>query len=231
MAQEARQNLVSELKPDGSIVTNGDRSVEEFLRPLLTDLVPGSTVWGEEFGYEPDAGKGWWLLDPIDGTTNFAFGGPYWGVSVAFMREDQVELAAIHLADLNELYLAELGQGAYVNGEPMPVIPPGAVRSEEIVVYPERMLRKYPTANLPGRMRISGAFVVDGTFTAKQRFRGMVGLSERLYDIAASVLINQEVGAEIRYTSGDAFLLADLKTDAKIDRTWMMFPKDSGFFL
>jgi fructose-1,6-bisphosphatase/inositol monophosphatase family enzyme len=80
-------------------------------------------------------------------------------------------------------------------------------------------------------MRISGAFVVDGTFTATQRFRGMVGMSERLYDIAASVLINQEVGAEIRYTDGDAFLIADLKRDAKIDRPWMMFPSASGFYL
>ena len=59
----------------------------------------------------------------------------------------------------------------------------------------------------------------------------MVGLSERLYDVAASVLINQEVGAEIRYTSGDAFLISDLKAETKIDRPWMMFPKESGFFL
>jgi myo-inositol-1(or 4)-monophosphatase len=80
-------------------------------------------------------------------------------------------------------------------------------------------------------MRISGAFVVDGTFTATQRFRGMIGLSERLYDVAASVLINQEVGAEIRYTSGDAFLISDLKAETKIDRPWMMFPKESNFFL
>lgn len=231
MAQEARKNLVRELKPDGSIVTNGDRSVEEFLRPLLTELVPGSTVWGEEFGYEPDGGKGWWLIDPVDGTTNYAFGGPYWGVSIALIIEDRVQLGAIHLPDLREMYLAEANNGAFMNEVLMPPIPTGPVRSEEIVVYPERLLRKISAVGLPGRMRISGAFVVDGTFTANQRFRGMVGLSERLYDVAASILINQEVGAEIRYTSGDAFLITDLKAETKIDRPWMMFPKDSGFFL
>jgi myo-inositol-1(or 4)-monophosphatase len=230
LAQEARKNLVRELKPDGSIVTNGDRGVEEFLRPLLTDLVPGSTVWGEEFGYEPDGGHGWWLVDPVDGTTNYAFGGPYWGVSIALVLEDRVQFAAIHLPDLRELYLAEANKGAYMNDTLLTPIPAGPVRPEEIVVYPERLLRKISAVGLPGRMRISGAFVVDGTFTANQRFRGMVGLSERLYDVAASVLINQEVGAEIRYTSGDAFLISDLKAETKIDRTWMMFPKDSGFF-
>ena len=231
MAQDARKNLVRELKPDGSIVTNGDRAVEEFLRPLLTGLVPGSTVWGEEFGYEPDGGKGWWLIDPVDGTTNYAFGGPYWGVSIAMILDDKVEIGAIHLPDLGELYLAEAGEGAFMNDRLLEEIPAGPVRPEEIVVYPERLLRKIPALGLPGRMRISGAFVVDGTFTANQRFRGMVGLSERLYDVAASVLINQEVGAEIRYTSGDAFLISDLKAETKIDRPWMMFPKESGFFL
>ncbi len=231
MAQLARKELVRELKPDGSIVTNGDRSVEEFLRPLLTDLVPGSTVWGEEFGYAADEGKGWWLIDPVDGTTNYAFGGPYWGVSIGFILDDRIQMGAIALPDLGELYLAELSQGAYMNGNRLQPIPAGPVRQEEIVVYPERLLRKIPATGLPGRMRISGAFVVDGTFTAMQRFRGMVGMSERLYDIAASILINQEVGAEIRYTSGDAFLISDLKRDAKIELPWMMFPPDSGFFL
>src|SRR5580693_8924567 len=91
IALEARKSLKAELKPDGSVVTNGDRSVEEYLRPLLVDLVPGSTVWGEEFGYEEDGGKGWWLVDPVDGTTNYAFGGPYWGVSIALLVDDRLQ--------------------------------------------------------------------------------------------------------------------------------------------
>ena len=228
---ESRKTLVRELKPDGSIVTNGDKAVEEYLRPVLTGLVPGSSVWGEEFGYAEDSGKGWWLLDPIDGTTNYAFGGPYWGVSIALVVEDRVQVAAIALPDLDELYLAEASGGAFMNGERLPEIPSGRIRPEEIVTYPERLIRKGSTDELPGKMRISGAFVVDGTFTAMQRFRGMVGHSEKLYDIAASVLINLEVGAEVRYASGDAFLIADLKRDAKIDRPWIMFPRDSGFFM
>jgi myo-inositol-1(or 4)-monophosphatase len=230
MALEARRELRRELKPDGSIVTNGDRAVETFLRPLLTALVPGSTVWGEEFGFEEEGPGGWWLVDPVDGTTNYAFGGPYWGVSIALAVKDKLQLGVIALPDLDEIYLAEEGGGAFLNGERLAEIPPGLIRHEEIVTYPERLLRRIPTETLPGRMRISGAFVVDGTFTATQRFRGMIGHSEKLYDIAASVLINLEVGAEIRYTSGDAFLISDLKRDAKIDQPWMIFPRESGFF-
>lgn len=142
-----------------------------------------------------------------------------------------MQLAAIVLPDLGESYLAEAGMGAFRNGDRLPPIPPAPIRPEQIVSYPERLIRHFPGAPLPGRMRCSGAFVIDGAFTACQRFRGMMGHSEKLYDIAASVLINSELGAEIRYTSGDAFLIGDLKRDAKIDQPWMIFPKDTGFFL
>lgn len=230
IALESRKSLVRELKPDGSIVTNGDRSVETFLRPALTELVPQTTVWGEEFGYETEGPGGWWLVDPVDGTSNYAFGGPYWGVSIALAVSDRLMLGAIALPDLDEVYLAEAGAGAYLNGVRLTDIPKGAIRNEEIVTYPERLIRRLATDSLPGRLRCSGAFVIDGTFTATQRFRGLVGHSEKLYDIAASVLINLEVGAEVRYTSGDAFLMSDLKRDSKIDRPWMIFPPESGFF-
>lgn len=231
IALESRKALVRELKKDGSIVTNGDRAAETFLRPKLVDLAAGSTVWGEEFGFEEEGPGGWWLVNPIDGTTNFAFGGPYWGVSIGYALKDRLQLGAIFLPDLDELYVAETGCGAFLNGEPLPPIPAGRIRDEEIVTYPERLIRRSPSEPLPGRLRISGAFVIDGTFTATQRFRGMVGQSEKLYDIAASVLINLEVGAEVRYTSGDAFLISDLKQDTKIAQPWMIFPRDSGFFL
>ncbi len=231
LALDARKALVRELKPDGSIVTNGDRSVEEFLRPQLTALHPQSTVWGEEFGFEEEGEGGWWLVDPIDGTTNYAFGGPYWGVSIAYCLKDQLKLGAIYLPDLNEMYLAEHGGGSFLNGNPIDRIPSGKIRDEEIVSYCERLTRRYPNASVPGRMRCSGAFVIDGTFTATQRFRGMIGLGEKLYDVAASVLINQEIGADIRYASGDAFIIGDIKRDAKIDSPWLIFPKSSDFFI
>ncbi|MDR3691250.1 MAG: inositol monophosphatase family protein [Fimbriimonas sp.] len=229
IAVKARESLKRELKPDGTVVTNGDRAVEEFLRPILSGLIPGSAVWGEEFGFEAEGSAGWWLVDPIDGTTNFAFGGPYWGVSIAYAKDDILELASIYLPDLNEMYLAEVRKGTTLNGRSISPIPAGPIHDEEIVSYSERLIRRYPKADLPGKMRCSGAFVVDGTFTATQRFRGLIGMGEKLYDVAASVLINQELGADIRYASGEPFLIADLSKDAKIRDPWLIFPQDSGF--
>jgi len=95
IAQQARTEPKREIKPDGSIVTNGDRLVEQFLRAELTHLVPGSKVWGEEFGHSAEGEGGLWLVDPVDGTTNYAYGSPLWGVSVALLRGSSLKLGAV----------------------------------------------------------------------------------------------------------------------------------------
>ncbi|HWD37798.1 MAG TPA: inositol monophosphatase family protein, partial [Fimbriimonas sp.] len=195
VAMQGRGRLVSELKKDGSIVTNADRDVETWLRPRLTELVPGSSVWGEEFGHDGMSEHGLWLVDPVDGTSNFSFGSPLWGVSVALMVEDRIVLGAISLPDLGELYLAEHGQGAFKNGDRIPAIPPGPIRDHELLSYGEGVAKFLGSRKAPGKQRLSGAFVVDGTFTAVQRYRGLIGIRERLYDVAACLAICAELDA------------------------------------
>jgi myo-inositol-1(or 4)-monophosphatase len=226
-----RAGIEREIKADGSIVTAADREVEVQLRRQLPEIYPDTNVWGEELGFATEGEGGLWLVDPVDGTSNFGFGSPMWGVSVALMREGQLELAAIALPDLGELYLAERGRGAFLNGWELPPIPPGPIAPVELVGYDEKLNRLAAGTKLPGRMRCSGAFVIDGTFTVRQRFRGLIGYREKLYDIAASVLLGLEVGADVRYADGSPMDLTELVVDDKIDRAWIMFPRDSGFIL
>ena len=232
LAQEIRaKGLARELKGDGSIVTEADREVERLLRRELVSLVPGSTVWGEEFGFEAAGESGLWVVDPVDGTSNFSFGSPIWGVSVALVQGDEILLGAVALPDLGETYLAAKGEGSFQNAKPMASIPPGAVRPEELVSYSDGFLRQYAKSDLPGKMHLAGAFVVDGTFTAAQRYRGLLGYKERLYDVAACVLLCQELGAEVRYTDGSPFSVAEATRPSQIGRPWMIFPRDSEFHL
>lgn len=231
VALDERTRMVRELKPDGSIVTNVDRAVETYLRRVLPDLVPGSTVWGEEFGFEPEGSEGLWLVDPVDGTSNFAFGSPLWGISVALVRRGEVLTGVIDLPDLDELYSAEKGAGAWVNEELLAPIPAGPIRDEELVSYAERILLRFGSARLPGKMRCTGAFVVEGAFVARQRYRGMLGQGEHLYDVAASVLINQELGADVRYANGDPFDVAALCHPTPIPGAWITFPAGTDFRL
>jgi myo-inositol-1(or 4)-monophosphatase len=230
VALDERRRLVSELKPDGSVVTNGDRAVEEYLRRELVKALPGTGVWGEEFGYESPGPEGLWVVDPVDGTTNYSFHGLLWGVSIGLMVGDSIRLGVVYMPSFDELLSAEAGQGAWIQGERLKPIEPGPIRPHQLVSYDEGLVQLFPEVKVPGKMRCSGAFVVDGCFTAAQRFRGMVGRRERLYDIAACLVINEEVGADIRYVDGSPFRIDELAHGEQITRPWVIFPRDSGFF-
>ena len=105
---------------------------------------------------------------------------------------------------------------------------PGRYR---LVSVTDNAVKRHPDVRWPGKFRCTGSFVVDGTFVATQRFRGMVGIKEALYDIGASVLINSELGAEIRYADGRPFEIGELKANVTIKDAWLMFPKDSRFLI
>lgn len=224
------KGLQVELKPDGSLVTNVDKAVELHLREALTKLVPGSEVWGEEFGHPEAAKDELWLIDPVDGTSNFAYGSPIWGISVALTTPDRIELGAIALPELDETFLAATGCGATVNGDAIPAIKPGKVQPYELVSYNETVIKAHPGVKMPGKMRCSGAAVVDATFAAMQRYRGFIGMNECLYDDAAGMLIAQECGADVRLADGNPIPIRELRNGGKLP-AWLIFPKDSGFYL
>ena len=230
IAQEARQVLSRELKPDGSIVTNGDRVVEEFLRVELPKIVD-APIWGEEFGYATESEKGVWTVDPVDGTTNYSFDSPLWGVSIALVKGDAVELGAVFLPDLDEMYLASLGGGSFCNGNRMAPIPKGPIEKFETVSYNDNVLQRCPGEKLPGKMRCSGAFVVDGAFVAQQRYRGLIGVREKLYDMAACVCICRELCADVRYLDGEPLSISARREDQAIAKPWVIFPAETGFVL
>lgn len=220
------------VKPDGTIVTPADEIVEKFLRDELAKLMPNVGVYGEELASSKEESNGLWCIDPIDGTSNFAFGSPLWGVSVGLIRGEDASLGAVFLPSLNEFYVAAKGHGATLNGAPIPPIPAGIILPQHLVSYPDRILKMYVANRLPGKMRHTGAFVVDAMFTCIQRFRALLGVREKLYDVAASLCIAGEVGAEIRYADGSPLVLEPLKSPtSKIERGWVILPPESGVVL
>ncbi len=230
IAVDERQRLVTSLKSDNSIVTNADKAVEEYLRKKLAQLVPNTGIWGEEYGIEPPGENGLWLIDPVDGTSNFAYGSPLWGVTAALLQGEEIVLGAVLLADLDETYLAAKGNGVTKNGETVQPIPPGPVLRHELVGCCDANARIL-TDHIPGKLRCNGAFVVEGAFVATQRMRGMIGGGERLYDAASCILFGQELGADVRYVDGKPLDLRANALGAKFDRPWIIFPADSGFFV
>lgn len=218
-----------ELKEDGSHVTNVDRQTELRLKAALLPEWEGTNLWGEEFGFEAMGEKGLWLVDPIDGTSNFAHGLPLWGISVALMDHEGLKLGVIALPELDVMLAAERGGGAFWNGELMPKIEPGEISRMDLVSINESFAKRL-NLDLPGKYRLSGAFVIDGAFTAKQYYRALFGINEKLYDVASSVLAGRELGADVRFLDGTPFNEFDWVMDEKIGKPWGVFPAGCQLF-
>lgn len=230
-ARRLSHDLDMRLKDDGSIVTNADEKVEAWLRTQLEKLAPGTKVWGEETGYSEAGDEGLWLVDPIDGTSNYSYGGPLWGVSVALYREGRIVMGAISLPDLDEIYLGIAGQGATLNGEPIKPIKPGPILDHEPVNFPDGLIFRYPDQKWPGKHRSLGSFVVDATFVATQRLRALISHKIRLYDAAAGICIAREVGATVRYADGTHFDERAHLDGKTIMKPFGFFPQDCNFKL
>lgn len=231
LAIAASRNAKAELKPDGSLVTDVDRTVEEFLRKELAPMIPGAAVWGEELGHGVENDEGIWLLDPIDGTSNFVYGSPLWGVSVAYVKNGRCLWGAVSLPVLGETYVADVAVGAFFNGEVMAPLPSGLIQRHELVSYPDRVEKALVGVELPGKMRHQGAVVVDAAFVCKQRFRGLIGIGEHLYDVAAILAIGEALDADIRYLDGSPLEILPLMGNQRISKPWVLFPKGTGFFI
>lgn len=115
-----RTGLEVETKPDLTPVTEADRAVETDLRQRLNDARPDDAVLGEEFGSSGDSVRRW-IVDPIDGTRNYARGIPVWGTLVALVEGDEVRLGVVSAPALARRWWAERDAGAFAGSERMHV--------------------------------------------------------------------------------------------------------------
>ena len=104
-----------------NIVTSADLAVQEFLQKNLMALVPDSGFMGEEEGQRDNGTRLCWVVDPIDGTTNFARGMQQSGISVAFRIDGEYVLGVVYNPDLDDMFWAVKGKGAYLNGKRLSV--------------------------------------------------------------------------------------------------------------
>src|SRR3970040_88135 len=111
-----RTGLAVERKPDLTPVTEADRAVESELRRLLSHARPSDAVLGEEHGASGGSARRW-ILDPIDGTRNYARGIPVWATLVALEESGVVHLGLVSAPALGQRWWAERGEGAYAHGE------------------------------------------------------------------------------------------------------------------
>jgi len=196
------------------LLTQTDLAVEKLLIERLPALLPGSTILAEESHTTIEPSDVTWIIDPVDGTTNYAHGLPMVAVSVALWQEGRVVLGAVYAPMLNELFWAVRGQGAFLNGEPMAVSAEKNMQASLIATgfpysfYTEvdqicDRLRRVLLASQG--VRRFGSAAIDLAYTACGRFEGYYETGLKPWDTAAGWLLVEEAGGRVSALDGRDF--------------------------
>jgi myo-inositol-1(or 4)-monophosphatase len=201
------------------LVTAADMEAESAFRELVAARFPSHTVLGEEHPADRTRGASdyRWIIDPLDGTTNFAHGLALFSVSIALEIRGTVEVAVVYDPVAQELFTAERGGGARLNGDPIAVSTRGALIDSLLctgfpyTIQQERRHQVEVFAAFLGATRAVrrlGSAALDLCYVAAGRFDGFWEEQLHPWDIAAGALVVQEAGGRVtRYddTSLDLF--------------------------
>jgi myo-inositol-1(or 4)-monophosphatase len=224
------QGLKIEYKGEADLVTAADRAAETLIRERISKLFPSHDVLGEEQGLNDQRGDYRWYVDPLDGTTNFAHGYPVFAVSMALEHQALAERSSgqqgrriagvIYDPTRDELFTAEQGRGAHLNGKPIHVSK--AAQLKECLVatgFPSHKRHKNPniyfyhqiTLRTHG-VRRAGSAALDLCNVACGRFDGFWEFNLNPWDTAAGVLIVEEAGGKVSRFDGSPFELDSRET-------------------
>ncbi|MBN2147755.1 MAG: hypothetical protein JW726_10220 [Anaerolineales bacterium] len=199
-----RADLAISRKADQSIVTQADLASDRLIAEAIHREYPQDFILSEELqtSLAQDASV-IWIVDPLDGTTNYTLGLHVWGVSIARLIDHRPQLAIIYFPLLDELYTAELGRGAFLNGKPIHVRPPHPDHPLPFFACCSRAHRRYQI-QIPYKYRILGSSAY--TYCMVARGTAILGfeVTPKIWDLAAAWLIVEEAGGFIEPFSGSS---------------------------
>lgn len=210
-------NATSARKDDGSLCTEADLAMQRRLSEELPKLLPG-VVLGEEMSADEQArcwgaGRkgGMWCIDPIDGTTNFANGIPFFGVAVAWLVAHEPRIGLVHNPVTGESFYAARGAGAYLNGQPLPLRPGCARLAEAVAGVDFKRVSHHLGDELAVRppyysQRNFGSSALEWCFVAAGRLDVYLHGGQKLWDYAAGHLILSEAGGACGTFDGGTLL-------------------------
>jgi myo-inositol-1(or 4)-monophosphatase len=195
------------LKGADEIVTEADRASEAFLLERLPNLLPGSGFFGEETGYHPGDSGMTWVVDPLDGTHNYALGIPLWACSVALLDPDRIPvLGVLDFPYLKKTLWARRGSGAFQNGKPIQVSRGPLDGTSALGVQSKIRMKNFPDhiekISKQYSARTLGAIAYSAAMVAVGRLRACMDLKVKLHDIAAATVIVEEAGGWTRDLDG-----------------------------
>lgn len=222
LALERRKTLgPARAKGIKDLVTEADIECDRLIRSRLTAAFPEHDLLTEEEGTLENGSEYRWIVDPIDGTINYARGIPLWGVSVGLAHRGRALCGAIYLPVFDEMYTAALGGGAFLNGAPIRVSALGdlqaaALSHGDFNVGDDAIRGRLNDENalalaraIPAVQRIKslGSAVVEGAYVATGRLDAYWMTYLRPWDVAVTTLLVTEAGGRVTDLSGNPWTL------------------------
>jgi myo-inositol-1(or 4)-monophosphatase len=218
------QGVETEYKGDVDLVTVADRTVEKLIRARLGEAFPEHGIYGEEGTRDRMEGEFRWYVDPLDGTTNFAHGFPQFCVSMGLEQrpagtksdEDGTLVAAVIYDPMrDELFTAERGKGARLNGRPMHVSKISELAESLLSTgFPSRKRHASPNIHFYQEftlrshgVRRAGSAALDLAYVASGRLDAFWEFNLNPWDTAAGILLVEEAGGTVTDFAGNPYRL------------------------
>jgi len=206
--------LIIDLKGDKDLVTEVDRESERLIVAHLRSKFPGHNIVAEEGQYPQDGSPFRWIIDPVDGTTNYAHGFPWFCSSIGLMCDQELLAGVIYNPVQDELFTATRGGGAFLNGRRISVSGRAPLKSSllgtgfpyDCASDPANNFDNFITFQKAARgIRRAGAAALDLAYVAAGRLDGFWELKLKAWDVAAGVLLVREAGGTVTTFDGSTY--------------------------
>ncbi len=198
-----------------NLVTEYDHLSEKAIIDFLSEHIDNSHFLSEEKGkVGEDSGGVYWIVDPLDGTVNFAHQIPIFSISIAALKEGQVVSAVVLQPITHELFVAEIGKGSFLNGQKLKVSDVFDLNKAILATGFPYNLASNPfhcidhfvdILKLGIPIRRMGSAAIDLAYTASGRFEGFFEVELEPWDVAAGKLLIEEAGGKVTHWDGAAF--------------------------
>lgn len=204
-----------EFKGAVDIVTEMDKRAEELIVDAISRAFPKDSILTEEgSNVSVDGAKNKWIIDPLDGTTNYAHGFPVFSVSIALESSGEVVLGVVHNPMLDETFVAEKGSGAFLNDKKISVSTVASLGKSLLATGFPYDVRTTKLNNIDHftnfalkaqAIRRAGSAALDLSYIAAGRFDGFWEMKLRAWDVAGAALMIKEAGGTVTDFTGNAF--------------------------
>jgi myo-inositol-1(or 4)-monophosphatase len=195
-------------------VTEVDKLCDHAIQKIIRQTFPDHDILTEESPFKEKGSKWRWIIDPIDGTTNYARGFPFFSVSIGLENDGELTIGVVYHPILDELFIAEKGKGAFLNGKRISVSQTDRLKRSFLATGFPYDVQRNPDLYLPYlrqfirqslAVRRPGSAAIDLCYVAAGRFDGFWELSLKPWDMAAGILLIMEAGGAVTGPEGRPF--------------------------